>query len=345
MLIARPVWAQRIILVCPPEADASLTEAFNRLRGELSMHGFEIEIQTAASAISPKTMAERAESQAAVASVSFARSAGIATADITISDRVTGKTTVRTIATPVGTDTASLLALRAVELLRASLREFGPHAKAPKDIVGATPERATPQIEQWVQAPARSELSPRPGAPIVEPLPRAPSFHRLTLRADLLSPVLFPNPHLGYGVGANVGFEWRPRFEMRIGVELPWVGLDYTSSHATSRIRWVNVSGDAAYSWLVTRRIELQLLAGMGLLRLTMYTTTNEPWEPLRPAAWLLMPRLGLDLSANISPRWFWHVSSQLAALLPRTHLYVTDQKYTLGLPLILLSMGMGARF
>ena len=113
-----------MILVSPPQADASLSEAFNRLRGELTMHGFEVDVQTTEEAISPENLSERAESSQAVASVSFVRNEGVTSADIKISDRVTGKTLTRTIATPIGTDTASLLALRAVELLRASLREF-----------------------------------------------------------------------------------------------------------------------------------------------------------------------------------------------------------------------------
>ena len=64
LLAPRVAHAQRIILLCPPETDASLTEAFNRLRGELSMHGFEVEVQTSAEAISPENLALRADSVA-----------------------------------------------------------------------------------------------------------------------------------------------------------------------------------------------------------------------------------------------------------------------------------------
>jgi len=171
LLTPRVAHGQRIILLCPPETDASLTEAFNRLRGELTMHGFEVEVQTSAEAISPENLALRADSVAAVASVSFVRGVGITTADIKISDRVTGKTTIRTIATPEGTDAASLLALRAVELLRTSLREFGPNAKTPQDIVGAAPERASPSVKKWLEAQPPPAVEPKPAPLAAAPPP------------------------------------------------------------------------------------------------------------------------------------------------------------------------------
>src|SRR5207248_74460 len=85
----------------------------------------------------------------AVASVSLVRSEGLATADVWISDRVTGKTTMRTIATAENREAPSVLAVRAVDLLRTSLREFSAGEGPPSDVVGASPERAPPRVREW----------------------------------------------------------------------------------------------------------------------------------------------------------------------------------------------------
>ena len=364
LLVPRVAHAQRIILLCPSETDASLTEAFNRLRGELTMHGFEVEIQTSAEAISPENLALRADSVAAVASVSFVRGAGITTADIKISDRVTGKTTIRTIATPEGTDAASLLALRAVELLRTSLREFGPNAKTPQDIVGAAPERASPSVKKWAETPPSpaAEPKPVPAAPAaaaptaaapaaaapaaaeVEPaLPQAQPHW--SLRADFLAAALLPGAHRAYGAGAAFGFRPSSRTEVRLNVEVPWFGNQYSTPNATTTLHLVTVGSDLAYSIIAARHVELQVMGGIGLTRLTTFTKTIEPWLPGLPVAWVLMPRIGLGVPVLFSSTFFWQTNCQIAALRPTTYLHVEDRRFIVGLPMFTISSGVGVRF
>jgi hypothetical protein len=371
LLLNQLAHAQRIILLCPPEADTSLTEAFNRLRGELSMHGFEVEIQTSAETISPENLASRADSVAAVASVSFVRSAGgYATADIKISDRITGKMTTRTIATPEGTDAASLLALRAVELLRASLREFGATAKPPKDIVGAAPDRASPSVRKWAEiqppvapekstvvatpvAPTKPEPAPAPeilATPTPETIvvpgdPHVRTDAHWSARVDALAGILLPGVHAAYGAGVAVG--WRPsaRIEAQLHAEAPWFGTEYRTRDATSKVHLFTVAAGVAYSILAGRSAELQLSGGLGVTRMTLFTTTNQPLLPLLPAAWLLMPRLGAGVNVLFSPTFFWQTSVMVAVLYPRARLHIEDRAFTVGLPLLQLSSGLGVRF
>ncbi len=305
------------------------------------MHGFEVEIQTAEDAISTENLAQRAESGKAVASVSFVRNEGYTTADIKISDRVTGKTSIRTIATPAGTDAASLLALRAVELLRASLREFGPQSGPPKDIVGASPQRSNPTVAQWAAAssPLRATTT-QPSSP--QP---ALVHHPWTLRADAVAALQLPQPTLALGLGAALGFKWNPRFESRLVVAAPWFGANYAASEATSQLRVFSGFAETAISIPIGYRLELQPLAAFGLAHVTTFTSTTLPWTPLAPTAWLVMPSLGLGLNVTLSPRWFWNTSARLAVLLPRAVLYVNEQRYTLGLPMVIVSSGLGVKF
>ncbi len=333
--------AQRVILVCPPEADATLNEAFNRLRGELTMHGFEVEIQTAEEAISPENLALRAESGHAVASVSFVRNQAFTTADIKISDRVTGKTSIRTIATPDGTDAASLLALRAVELLRASLREFGPQSEAPKDIVGASPQRANPTITQWAAVPVPQR--PPPQVPPNPPSQRSRTIW--SLRADAVAATQFPNPTSAYGFGAALGLSMGYRFEPRLILAAPWFGAQYAASHATSQLHLISGFGEVAYLIPVGCRLELQPLAALGLAHVTTFTNTILPFMPLNAINLALMPSMGLGVNVTLSKRWFWNTSTRVAVLLPHIALSVDSRQFTFGLPMLMVASGVGMRF
>ena len=142
-----------------------------------------------------------------------------------------------------------------------------------------------------------------------------------------------------------MGDRLTPKFEVRLAVEAPRFGLAYRTPHATSQVHLFNMAAELAYSLTTARRVELQAVGGIGITRVTMFTTTLEPYWPMLPAAWLLMPRVGLGLSVMLSPNVFWYSGAHVAALLPPTHLYVEDRRFTLGLPMLLGSTGVGMRF
>lgn len=341
------------------------------------MHGFEVEIQTADDAVSLESLAIRAESVSAVASVSFVRSNGYATADIKISDRVTGKTTVRTIATPEGTDSATLLALRAVELLRGSLREFGPNANPPKDIVGAAPERATPAVTQWAaqeptaapaeppQKPAEPRTPPpakKKPAPVVAPIepkftrvespaPRSSRsnepLRRWSLAASAVWEALLPGSHFAYGGALTLGYRVTSRLQERLSLEAPWFGAQYNSLHSETKLHRASVHADTAYTVLDDPVFNLQLIAGLGLERITVFTHATSPAVLERPSAWVLSPRLGVGIAVNFTSQVFWQTNLFAAALLPETRLHHEDGRYsfTVGLPVLHAATGLGLRF
>jgi hypothetical protein len=109
-----------ILLVIDP-ADAS-TRA--RLRGELEAFGFRTVEQPIAGAPDRKSLEEATKAVGAVAAIRISRSpSGV---EVWVNDRVTGKSTLREVLAPEGGD-AALVAVRAVELLRASLLELAEH--------------------------------------------------------------------------------------------------------------------------------------------------------------------------------------------------------------------------
>jgi hypothetical protein len=169
--------------------------------------------------------------------------------------------------------------------------------------------------------------------------------HPWALRADAVAALQLPDPTAALGLGAAIGFKWNPRFESRLVLAAPWFGANYAANQATSQLHVFSGFAEIAVSIPVGYRMELQPLAAFGLAHVTTFTSTILPWKPLTPSAWLVMPSLGLGLNVTLSPRWFWYTSARLAVLLPRAVLYVNEQKYTLGLPMVMVSSGVGVKF
>jgi hypothetical protein len=146
----------RVALVRSATTDRVLHEASTRLRAELLDAGFDV-VEVDRAPGDPRSEVEEAAPDASsFATVAMSRVANGAFADVWISDRVTGKTVVRRIEVGAGPNATAVLAIRALELLRASLLEVAakpppsePAVSAPADVV------------RWV-APALPAAPPRP---------------------------------------------------------------------------------------------------------------------------------------------------------------------------------------
>jgi hypothetical protein len=144
----------RVAIVRTASADALLREANTRLRAELLTAGFEV-VDVASVPGDPRSGVERA-SEGSFATVAMARTGTGALADVWISDHVTGKTVVRRLRVGTEPNAAAILAIRALELLRASLLEVS----TPKPAAEPRPA-APPDVLNWVKpdpAPERAFL-------------------------------------------------------------------------------------------------------------------------------------------------------------------------------------------
>jgi hypothetical protein len=146
----------RVVLVRPPAAPPSVTEALVRLRGELLAAGFEAEVVELPLGADVRDSLERLtppapNGAAPTALVAVVASAEPGTAELWVIDRVTGKTVVRRVnaGTADSSRAAEVLAVRAVELLRASFLEL---AVSPAN-GAAPPGPAAPAVERWATAP------------------------------------------------------------------------------------------------------------------------------------------------------------------------------------------------
>jgi hypothetical protein len=139
--VAEPA-RSRVALVRTASEDRLLREASTRLRAELTGAGFEVvevDRTPGESLIEVESAGDRTRS---IATIAIDRAGAGALADVWISDRVSGKTVVRRLRVGGGPRAATVLAIRALELLRASLlevvlppRETKEPAPAPTDVV------------------------------------------------------------------------------------------------------------------------------------------------------------------------------------------------------------------
>jgi hypothetical protein len=149
----------RVALVRSSSSDPVLREASTRVRAELIDAGFEV-VEVDRPPGDPRSEVEdAAPTTASFATVAMNRAPNGAFADVWISDHLTGKTVVRRIEVGAGPNATAVLAIRALELLRASLLEVA--AKGPPS---EPPMSAPNDVMKWI-APA---LAPAPATPLLQ---------------------------------------------------------------------------------------------------------------------------------------------------------------------------------
>jgi hypothetical protein len=301
----------KVILVRPPAAPASVTEALVRLRGELIAAGFDAEVLELVLGADVRSSLERvapASTASATALVAVVASADPGSAELWVIDRVTGKTVVRRVnaGSAEASRMAEVLSVRAVELLRASFLELAiasrPNAEAPAPSAPAVERWATETFEQpdWTWA--------------VE---------------------------AGGGTSAAVGGLWNrilsvARLERALGqrlcVRLTFEGLG-TESHVDTPGGYAEVSqtvllADGVARFRRGRRLEPLLTFGAGALRLSADGHESAPYQAESGARWAAAADVGVGLRVPLRRRRF-ELGIELHALVaqpyPTVRFFDTD--------------------
>ncbi|WP_437766490.1 hypothetical protein WMF27_24245 [Sorangium sp. So ce281] len=214
LVCPRAAWAQRVLVVRPDPRDATLFEAFGRLSAELALQSFEvIVLGSAARSPGAEELEREAQESEAFAAVALRRDGSGTAAEVCIVDRVTGKTTTRKLLIDPSSDGPMLLAVRAVDLLRASLLELGPGQAPARDVLGVEARPPAPEVLRFSREP--------------------PRFH---VRTGGL--VLF-TPPVGGGVGAQIEAHTRLDERFRLGLLLggPLFGAEFRAAGGAARVR------------------------------------------------------------------------------------------------------------
>lgn len=315
-------FAQRVLLVEPLPGDPAISEAFNRLRAELLLQEFEVQVlDTEGRRLTPEELEEAAQRADAFAAVALNRHARGTDADVSIADRVTGKISLRRLAISAGQDSPRVLAVRAVDLLRASLRELPPDERPPPDVVGVTQAAPPPELRAFAK----------------------PSRFLVGASATVLGAA----HDVSSGYGASLTFWVQATSRLKLGVLLvgPLVGARYRTVNGDAVVRQELGQLRATFNVLPPGRFELGPALGTGVYHLQAQGDVAAPLSS-RSAQVLSFAGSG-GVEARLSLTDALSVGASFAALLltPRPVLAVETESAELGQPLLLASLGLGVAF
>lgn len=313
---------ERVALVRPETESPVLLDAWNRLAAELRIHRFQVEIVEASGTrqTTPATLSEAARRVDALAAIALVEpEAGKAHVDVWLVDRTSGKTTMRTIAVRKGVDAASVLAIRAVDLLRGSLREFESDERPPPDVVGVDPRPLPPVIAQ---------LSARP-----EP--------RVRLRAEAL--LLGEGSRFGAALGPSLGLSYRSADWLEVGVLAsgPLVGgaLETTSGSASTHQELGLVEG--RFSFLRSSRFEAGLNAAAGVHWLSAEGQPLPPLVSRTDHVTSFIGGVGLGAELKFGARLAVSMTLRAVGTAPRVGVAVGSESAVFPLPVVLATAGI----
>lgn len=334
--------AERIVLVRPEAPEEASSEVFNRLRGELGMHGFEV-IVISERAISDSTgsiavkLALAADERQAAASVSFVAEVTGARASICLRVRRTRSKNCRIISTDGSPDAARILALRAAELLRASLSKDQPEPNV-SDEFHARPMRARTLSTRQRPAPSHSLRQESPGV-----AGKPGGQWSVGVEFNCVLPV--PSAGVGLGPGASL----RRQFGKALGLELvlagPLLGSRIARPAAQASVR--HELGLLEFELLLWRsatfRVNLRLSG--GALHLVTQGEAGSPWFGRADQSWVGAAGAGLGANLAISPRVALTFRSRLLATAPRVRLVLADEQRSIDSQLVLTGVGLEMSF
>jgi hypothetical protein len=141
----------RVVLLKPPVTDDVTSDALARVHGELTAAGFEVSILPQDSTLDVRSALETvARELDPIAAFAIVRAAGGNTAEIWVCDRIAGKSVIQSVrldaaGTPGEPSRSVVLAVQAVELLKASLAQYwlaSMRRSQPTQEIPAAPEPA-----------------------------------------------------------------------------------------------------------------------------------------------------------------------------------------------------------
>lgn len=286
----------------------SLMEQFEtQLRAELLTMGFEVlTLPEPPATVDPDSLEAIAERTQAIAAIIIDQPEGNVSGRLWITERVTGKTLFRKVRPEkVSPDAPTIFALRAVELLRASLLEL----QEPHPTRGTV--EATPQLKNLVTPPAAApkpaapapvagapKPAPAPAAPPAtqKPEPRAPGRPRWSASAGIR---LLGGPGgMPWAAGPTLGVAWHaaPGWTLQLQGSGPFSarvedrGAGALTNQETVELR---VRGD------LLRRHSLvvpYLAGGIGIHRMGASGTAPAPSLGVSNAAWTPTASMALGM-------------------------------------------------
>jgi len=320
LLVSAPASAQRIVLLDPKSNDALLQNAFYRLQAELTIHKFETSIADDLLTAEPSQALISAANRAdAIACLALVRGDNANVVNIWLADRLSGKVTLRVLQVQPSDDAANILAIRAVDLLRESLREFSQRDKPPADVINVHHGAVPAAVRELTRTPE-------------------PSFAML---AGALA--LYEHPQLGFGAGPLLGASYRISRAWRTSVSFagPVTGVKFVTSEGFATLRqelgWLGLSWDflRAGHW----RLGFEAMGGLwfvqaqGQPKAPLFSLSDNVWASLWGAGFCSQYALGQRIGIEFSVK--------AMGTLPPLRVALYDQESALSAPILAASIGL----
>jgi hypothetical protein len=324
LLAAPEAFAQKVVLVRPPNSDAVLVEAFNRLRAELRLQDFEVVVVDADPALaSPEAVGAAATREDAFAGISITRRAGATSADVWIADRVTGKTTLRTLELRSQREAPSVLAVRAVDLLRSSLRELPTGQEQPPDVAHVDRDPVPDAVREWARTP--------------------PPPFRLRVEAGVFGAV--SGVGLAYGGGAALSRRVSERFRAGIGFFGPLFGGSWHTSTGTAVARQEMAWLEGTFVALRTTSLELGASVGVGAYHMKATAEVEPPLVAQSDEVWSALGSVGPCATLRVSEHLAFGAAFDVIGLSPRPGIAVAEDEMVFQMPAFRMTLGVGVEF
>jgi hypothetical protein len=289
--LARSDQPVTVLLLRRVPADEILAEAVLRIKGELVAGGFQVavaDIDSSEPGEDPRALMEQAgQDLAPSATIGIFGNLDQGSAELWVVDRITGKTVIRRIEVQASSDRpiSEVLAIRAQELLRASLVEFLVEENRPNPAIAAP----SPQIHRWVKQAVESRVAP------------------WTLALELGATT--------FGGWGGIGPAVAPAARLRMALgERFWARLTALGLGSGPRVNWnstfsASVSQSLVLlevaSWLRPRRLVRPLFSlGLGLERVAVEGTATLPYQGERNARWFAAGDAGVGVSLRLQAHW-----------------------------------------
>jgi hypothetical protein len=280
---------RRVVLLRPSAPDEVTTMALARIKGELTAAGFDVIVLPQREELPPRNAVETAAPELKPLAVFaiFHDPARIGTsrgAEIWVSDRLVDRTSVERMRLDDAEPSrgATVLAVRAVELLKASLAEFWSVPERPAPAAPAEPRVSPPKIVPIVQPPLASEG-----------LAAQAAFGMLYSFGEI-GPVWTPLLALSYGTAEGIGAR------MTVG----GLGSDaiVETAEGTGRVQQqlATLEGFVTSRW--PGSVQLFASAGVGAYRVGVEGTGVYPYRGRSGQSWSFLTGVGVGVAAEVYP-------------------------------------------
>jgi hypothetical protein len=291
VLMASPAEARgtRVALIQPPsQGDELLTETRSRLKSELEAAGFEVDVIEAPENLDASAqVSSLAVDPSALAAFTIVRAGKGPDAEIWVGDRLTGKIVVRRIAVEATKGSSpTLLAIRAVELLRASLLEATVETESSRATAPAVPA----DVAKWMG-------TARTGG-------RRLLLQGATVEAAVAVLHGFRGIGTGFAPSLRVGYGGASGLTARINVVGPVITQDLQSAEGSAAVRQELAAAEVVY---VLGRSDSTFAAiaslGLGVHHIQAQGTTVSPNVPHKVSLWSALAEVGLGGALRLSSR------------------------------------------